>query len=205
MNDSTILIIAITALGVFFMYCVKTIVLKLIDYKIQSAKQQKVEWKSTDNFAATLTEKHIKFNTFIVHPVECKCQWEEFKACIEQFHEYKVFPDNDAGDECDVKYCIDNICSSSLIIILVDNCYRFNSKGVFWKEIKFISEGLARGKKIYICSFGSSNPLEDAIKKCDKERQSILSRLCDEIKTHAFANDSIAELASQVINAHKQI
>lgn len=207
MINSTVLIIAILVVVITPIWCM---VFKSYHHQTEMVNQQRINRTDTKNFATQLAPPPSKKEgenpkVFISYPIDCKCKWEELTSELQSFG-YDVFLDNDSEDKNDGEHCKTNICLSSLIIILVDYYGRFlYNDGRFWDEIQLISLGMAEGKRIYVCSYGSKNPLSDALNKCiEDNRKQILKRLDEHVVNHRFNYDNIKKIAEKVNDAYNK-
>lgn len=147
----------------------------------------------------------IRTKVFIAHSVDeaTMTKWENLKSSLE-VKNYDVFDDKNSNGRNDIEFCKDNINISQIIVILVgdERPFMYNT-GVFYDEIEHVSGGLAKGKRLYICSYGIENPLQKAINKIEEPKNGVLERLKNHAKTHCYNYDSMKELAEEIDNDFK--
>lgn len=170
----------------------------------QNIQRARDYWKNAAKMGNKQAIRRISKNkVFIAHSCNQNLQkWWELKEFLKQCN-YDVFEDPDAHTNNDMSYCIDHINNSDLIIVLVGDQYPFDRvAGVFYHEMKHLSAGIPRDKVLYICSYGSVDPLDQAVKEFPD--QTHLRRLL-RVKTHNFNCADMGRLAEMIDNAYMSI
>lgn len=154
-------------------------------------------------------QSHVT-KVFIAHSAACEPnreKWLELKKSLESISEttYDVFDDSDSGTESDVKYCIDNINASTIIIVLVGDSEPFkNRTGVFCDEMMHLGGNeWSEGKLIYICSYGVKDPLDIIVNSGDEKNVTYLMNLKKRVKNHNFNCDDMRILAKEIDNSYR--
>lgn len=176
------------------------------NFQEQNSSSASTSEKESDKDGIKEEKKPKK--VFIAHPAIDKDaveKWQELSCHLERLG-YKVFKDKDSKDENDRRYCINHLSGSDIIIILVGNTdHLLRETGVFRKEIKHISLGFAKGKITYVCSYGTEDVLEVAVKdSCDSETKMVLKKILENVKQHSFNLSEMEQLAKTIDESYKK-
>lgn len=204
MNTNDIIVICISIVLIVIVVCLTLIKKWIIE---QNRSMEKSSGDKTGNFKDQLSDRLVKI--FIAHSVRNetnKEKWIELKKSLLK-RGYDVFDDKNSLDKNDIKYCLEHMESSTIIIVLVGDKEPFKDKvGVFCEELKHLSGNQwAEGKLIYICSYGIANPLDVFVNEIGNEddRQYLVDLKMT--KTHNYNIDNMDVLAQRIDDEYVQL